>query len=242
MLLPGPTDSWRSYAPTLDRLSDTLRVIAASQRGHGDSDKPTAGYRVEDFAADAVAFLDAVSVERAVVAGHSGSCLVARRVALDASDRVAGVVLEASPTTLRGDPGLQNFIESVVSTLTDPIDLGFARSIIVDTSTGDLAPELIDELTEELLKVPARVWTAMFAALLDYDDLAELNHMTAPTLLVWGGADPLVPRAMQEELLARINDARLKAYPGVAYTPRWETPDRFADDLQAFAEASFRRR
>jgi len=242
LLLPGPTDSWRSYAPTLDRLSDTLRVIAVSQRGHGDSDKPTTGYRVGDFAADAIAFLDATGVERAVVVGHSGSCFVARRVALDAPERVAGVVLEASPTTLRSDPSLQEFVESVVSTLTDPIDPAFARSIIVDTSTGELAPELIDELTAELLKVPARVWKAMFSALLDYDDLTELGQITAPTLLAWGDADPLVPRAMQDVLLARINGARLATYPGVAHTPRWEAPDRFADDLQAFAEISLGRR
>jgi pimeloyl-ACP methyl ester carboxylesterase len=39
-----------------------------------------------------------------VIAGHSGSCLVARRVAIDHDERVAGLVLEASPTTMRGNP------------------------------------------------------------------------------------------------------------------------------------------
>ena len=240
VFLPGPTDSWRSYAPTIDRLPDSRHVIAVSQRGHGDSDKPATGYRVEDFAVDAIEFLEAVGVERAVLTGHSGSCLVARRVALDASELVAGLVLEASPTTLRNDPGLEAFVDSAVSRLTDPIDPDFARSVIVDTSSDELAPELLDELTADLLKVPARVWIEMFAELLQYDDLEDLWRIAAPTLLVWGDADPLVPRAMQDDLVARIPRARLVTYPGVAHTPRWETPGRFADDVEAFAELSLR--
>src|SRR5215210_2283304 len=122
LLLPGPTDSWRSYEPVLDLLPEEIRAISVSQRGHGESDKPATGYGVEDFAADVVPLLDAFGIERAVLAGHSGSCLVARRVALDHPDRVAGLILEASPSTLKGDPGLHEFVDTVVSNLDDPID------------------------------------------------------------------------------------------------------------------------
>ena len=66
---------------------------------------------MEDFAADVVSFLDALDIERAVVAGHSGSCLTARRVAIDHPERIAGLVLEASPTTLKGESGLEGFVE-----------------------------------------------------------------------------------------------------------------------------------
>jgi pimeloyl-ACP methyl ester carboxylesterase len=47
-------------------------------------------------------------------------------------------------------------------------------------------------LTGELMKVPAKVSRAMFAGLLVYDALAEIEYITAPTLLVWGDADGLV--------------------------------------------------
>jgi pimeloyl-ACP methyl ester carboxylesterase len=139
LLLPGPTDSWRSYQPVLDLLPHGVRAIAVSQRGHGESDKPETGYRVEDFAADVEPLLDALDIGRAVVAGHSGSCLVARRVALDQPDRVAGLVLEASPTTLRDNTQLLRFVESVVSQLDDPISPGFARSFVVETSSANVA-------------------------------------------------------------------------------------------------------
>ena len=131
-------------------------------------------------------------------------------MALDHPERVAGLVLEASPTT------------SVVSSLRDPIDPAFARSFVADASSEDLAPALLDDVAAELLHVPARVWKEVFAGLQVYDDLAELEHIAVPALLVWGNADRLVTRAMQDSLADRIRDAELLIYEGVGHTPRWE--------------------
>jgi pimeloyl-ACP methyl ester carboxylesterase len=237
VLLPGPTDSWRSYEPVLEGLSKSSRAIAVSQRGHGDSDKPPSGYQVDDFAADVRLLLDALGIERAVLAGHSGSCLWARRVAIDHPDRVVGLVLEASPSTLRGHAGLEEFVESVVAGLSDPIGVDFARSVIADTSSRNVQPELMDELAGEVMKVPARVWTEMFRGLLAYDDLAELRAIAAPTLLVWGDADEIVGRRDADALAAAIERAELRVYEGVGHTPRWEEPMRFVADVAVFVQA-----
>ncbi len=235
LLLPGPTDSWLSYKPVLDLLPHSIRAIAVSQRGHGDSDKPESGYRVEDFAGDVVELLDALQIERAVLVGHSGSCLAARRVALDHPERIADLVLEASPTRLCSDAALE-FVNTVIAGLTDPIDAGWARSFVVDTSSVTLAPELLDMLLAETLKIPARVWQAMFAALLEYDDIGELPSVGAPTLLIWGDDDALVSRETQEVLADRMPHAELIVYPAVGHAPRWEDSLRFSEDLAAFVE------
>lgn len=236
VLLPGPTDSWRSYEPVLDAIPLSVRTIAVSQRGHGDSDKPRTGYRVQDFAGDVVPLLDALDVERAVLAGHSGSCLVVRRVAIDRPERVAGLVLEASPTTLKGHPGLAAFMASVVSGLEDPIDPDFARAFVVDTSSGEIGPDVVERMAGELLKVPAHVWQESFAALLDYDDLGELGRILAPTMLIWGDGDAIVGQHMQEQLVELIPNADLLVYPGFGHTPRWEDGSRFVSDVAAFVE------
>lgn len=213
VFLPGPTDSWRSYEPVLAHLPRSLRAVAVSQRGHGDSDRPATGYRVDDFAADVTPLLDALGIERAVLAGHSGSCLTARRVALDHPQRIAGLVLESSPATLSGDPGLTRFVESVVAELEDPIDPAVARAFVSDTSSAELAPDVLDELVDELLKVPARVWREMFAGLLAYDDASELDRIAAPALLIWGDGDQLIGRDAQTMLVDRLADAELLVYP-----------------------------
>lgn len=235
VLLPGPTDSWRSYQPILGLMADDLRVVAVSMRGHGDSSKPPTGYRIEDLASDVVPLLDALHIDRAVLAGHSGSCLVARRVALDHPSRVAGLFLEASPTTLRGDENLAQFVETVVSGLSEPIDPEFARSFIKDTSTDAVAPELVELLVEDLLKVPVVAWTEMFGSLAEYDDTTELAALATPTRLVWGDTDHIVPRVMQDLLLHLLPQSELTVYPGAAHTPRWEQPERVAGDLSSFA-------
>jgi pimeloyl-ACP methyl ester carboxylesterase len=154
---------------------------------------------------------------------------------------VAGLVLEASPTTLCGDARLEGFVEAVVSDLKDPISADFARSFVVDTSSEGLDPAVLDQLVDDLLKVPARVWREMFARLLQYDDTPELEHIAAPTLLIWGDADPIVGRDMQELLAERIPDATSVVYPGVGHTPRWEDPTRFAADVATFVERSLAR-
>ena len=109
VLLPGPTDSWLSYQPALERIPPSIRTIAVSQRGHGDSDKPATGYRVEDFAADVVPLLDALRIERAVLAGHSGSCLVKNDVA-DATDLADMWRLNRLPEAWIAPPALRELV------------------------------------------------------------------------------------------------------------------------------------
>jgi non-heme chloroperoxidase len=184
-----------------------------------------------------VPLLDGLGVDRGVLAGHSGSCLVARRVALDSPDRVAGLILEASPMTLRGDARLLTFVRSDISQLDDPISADFARSFVVGTSSQRLPPGMVDLLVEEVLAVPARVSQQTFGSLLGYDDRTELPLIEAPTLLVWGDADPLISRPAQDALAGSIPHADLVVYAGRGHTPRWEDPGRFGGDLVTFARA-----
>lgn len=236
VMLPGPTDSWRSYEPVLRRLTPAVRAVAVSLRGHGDSDKPASGYSVPDYAKDTVQLLDALAIDRALLAAHSGACMTARRVALDHPDRVAGLLLEASPTTLVGDAALKGSVSSVLTTLQDPIDPDFARAWIGDTSSDDAVerPET-DLLVAEVLKVPARVWQQTLGSLLTYDDTAELSRIAVPTRLIWGDADDLVTAAAQQALMGMIPSASLSVYVGSGHAPRWDEPDRFAAEVEAFA-------
>jgi non-heme chloroperoxidase len=157
-------------------------------------------------------------------------------VALDHPGRVAGLILEASPTTLRDDAQLLGFVESVVAELNDPISADFARSFVAGTSSENVAPDVVDVLVEELLKVPAHVWKETFAGLLRYDDIGELSRIEAPTILIWGDADTLVSRDMQDLLARSMRDADLFVYPGVGHTPRWEDPMRFSSDVAMFVK------
>ena len=52
IFLHGITDSWHSFEPVLPHLPETIHAFALSQRGHGEADRPEAGYQPQNFAAE----------------------------------------------------------------------------------------------------------------------------------------------------------------------------------------------
>jgi pimeloyl-ACP methyl ester carboxylesterase len=124
--------------------------------------------------------------------------------------------------------------DSTISKLTDPIDPGFVREFIVSTFTQPVPKSFLETLVQESLKVPARVWKATLEGLLTDDSSEELDKIKAPTLIVWGDKDEIVPRSDQETFLARISNSQLVVYPGVGHALYCEEPMRFASDIAAF--------
>jgi pimeloyl-ACP methyl ester carboxylesterase len=232
LFLHGITDSWFSFSPVLPHLPPAFRALVPSQRGHGDSERPPAGYTKADLAADAVAFLDAMGIERATVVGHSMGSAVAQQVAASYPDRVAHLVLVASYVTARTEDLLA--LNEEIRALTDPVPDAFARAFQLSTIHRPLPEAFVDAVVAESLKLPARVWQAAMAGTLAYDGAPALRRIQAPTLLLWGDRDAVFSRAQQDHLLALIPGATLKVYPETGHALHWEQPERFAGDVAAF--------
>jgi non-heme chloroperoxidase len=235
LFLPAYADSWFSYSRVL-ALLPAHHAFALDQRGHGASERPTCCYRVEDFAADAMAFLDTVGVERATLVGHFGSCFVARRVAVTQPERVARLVLSGSPAgslPTQVAVGLQ----AAVRSLADPVPVDFVREFQAGAAHVPLPEPFLEGLVAESRKLPARVWRDAADGLVAFDDTAELGRIAAPTLLVWGDRDGLLPPQEQQRLAAAIPGASSRVYPDTGHSPHWERPERFAADLDAFMRA-----
>ena len=237
VLLHGVTDSRLSFEPVLPYLPSSLHVFALTQRGHGDSDRPVVGYSPRDFAADLAAFMDAMRLEAAIIVGHSMSTSIAQRFALDHPSRTLGLVLEgAFVAGWRASPAVVELWEDHISKLTDPVDPGFVREFQESTLARPIPPAFLDAAIRESLKVPARVWRAIFAGFLEQDFSAQLHRIAAPTLIMWGERDAICPRREQEALAAAIGGARLATYPGAGHALHWEQPREFAADLVTFIE------
>jgi pimeloyl-ACP methyl ester carboxylesterase len=242
LLLHGGTDSRTSWDPVLPHLPDSVRAIAVSQRGHGESARPRdAGYRHEDMAADAAALIEALTLGPAIVVGHSMGAYVAERVAIDRPDLVLGTVLEGAIGPGSENPVLVE-VRNEVAGLADPIDPEFAREFQLGTTERALPPGLLDAFAAESLKLPAWLWLEVFDGLLEIDMTAELGSVQSPVLLVWGDRDAFDTRAEQEWLLETLADARLVVYEGTGHAVHWEEPERFAADLADFALAQGRSR
>ena len=236
LLVHAIADSWRTFERVLADLPPSIRALALTQRGHSGASRPPTGYRSSDFATDLEAFMDTLEIQAAVVAGGSSGGLVAQRFAIDHPERTVGLVLIGSPLTLRGKPGLQELWDSTLSRLTDPLDPEIVRGFARSTLARPVPAAFVEMMVQENLKVPAFVWTATFEGLMQDDFSPELHQIKAPTLILWGDQDTILPRSDQERLAAAIPGARLVIYPGAGHVFYWEEPERTASDLVAFVE------
>jgi pimeloyl-ACP methyl ester carboxylesterase len=76
VMLPGLGHAASLYKYQLEGLCDEFRVIALDPRGHGESDKPEAGYNYHTLAKDLDGFLRALDLNDVTILGHSGGCKI----------------------------------------------------------------------------------------------------------------------------------------------------------------------
>lgn len=97
LFLHPSTGYGRMWEWTVEALGDGFHAFAPDQRGHGATGRPDGDYSAETYADDAAAFMAAVGIDRAIVVGHSLGGRVAQVLAARYPDRVAALVLVASP-------------------------------------------------------------------------------------------------------------------------------------------------
>lgn len=224
LMLHGISDSSFSFSRVLPLLPATMRVIVPDQRGHGDSDRPSDSYSMDEFALDALELLDVLKVPRVALVGHSMGSFIARRVAAFAGTRVAQLVLiGAGPS---GDTAAVREIAAAIGNLTDPVDPVFVRDFQLATSSHTLPPDFLARVVDESLKLPARVWRASIEGLLAYTSADD--QIECETLVMGGKRDPIFSDAEQQELAHRIRGAHLKLFDGIGHAVHWEDPKALA--------------
>jgi pimeloyl-ACP methyl ester carboxylesterase len=233
LFLHGFTASHRHFDLNLPIFPREFHVFALDLRGHGDSDKPDCCYSHADFVADVIAFMDALSLQRVALVGHSMGSLIAHEIAVDYPDRVEKLVLMGSAPTAVGDPSTPP-LQMLVAGLSDPLDPAFVRQFEQSIFFGPVPQSFIDTATAESLKIPAAIWQKVVAGITTEDHSAKLVDIRAPTLILWGDQDEIFSRADQDRLLALIPDSRLIVFPQVGHGLHVERPHRTVHDIVHF--------
>lgn len=182
----------------------------------------TPPYSLQDMTADALGVLDALQIGKAHVVGVSMGGMIAQRVAVLAPLRVLSLTSVMSSTGARGLPQARPEVTRVL--LSRPAGKGLPAAIDhsiklfnVIGSKGSTpgfrmdAAELRQRVTEaaERSYHPQGIARQMVAIVADDTRTVELAGVTAPTLVVHGKADPLVPFPCGEDTARRIPGARL---------------------------------
>jgi pimeloyl-ACP methyl ester carboxylesterase len=195
------------------------RVLAYDARGHGRSSpaEEPGDYAYEELAADALAILDQLEIERAVLAGASMGAHTALKLALDAPERAGGLVV----ITPAYEPARHGEAESLArwDALADGLRRGGVEGFI--SAYGE--PQVPPAWRETVLKVirqrlalhehPEAVADALQAVPRSrpFGDLGQLAAISAPVAVIASAddADPGHPQAVGEAYAAAIPGAHL---------------------------------
>jgi pimeloyl-ACP methyl ester carboxylesterase len=224
-------------------LEPAFETIAYDHRGIGLSDPAPPGYSIADLADDADALLDALGLASAHVMGVSMGGMVAQELALRAPRRVRTLTLGCTYT---GGPG---------SVRTDPAVVQRLGQLFMAGRTGEAMRELIRyNVSERFASDPANlesfkriavqlpasldVLLAQFQAVGGHDTSARLGEIAAPTLVVHGSDDRILPVANAHAIAARIPGSRLEILDGVGHLFWWERPERSAQLVRELARGA----
>jgi pimeloyl-ACP methyl ester carboxylesterase len=231
LLLCGLGDTHAAWSHQLESLSRRFRVTALDNRGVGRSSLADGAFGVADMAADAAGVLDALGIGRAHVMGFSMGGAIAQELALARPDLVASLVLVG--TWCRTDAYERQLFDTWAWTARRAeSDEQFIRSMLlwvytrrahVDGSIEDWVAQALAE--EHPQSTDAFVRT--IAAIRSHDTADRLGSLAAPTLVIAGAEDLIFPPRVQDDLAARLPDARLHLLPGEAHQPFQEAPETF---------------
>lgn len=201
--------AWHSQIPT---LSQHLRVIAFDNRGSGRSDRPEE-YSMPLFARDAAGLLRALGIASAHVLGISMGGMIAQQMALDYPRLVRSLVLGATSPCLAAWPPRQAVRDAVAETTAAEPRQAFEIMLWTGYSDRYVAEHKEDlwlQFQVELpLMPPPEFWEKQLGAVLQFDARDRLKEITAPTLVIGGADDPVIPRAACEYLARHIPGAEL---------------------------------
>lgn len=258
LLLHGWPEFWLTWEPVMIRLAERFRLIAPDLRGFGGSDKPNGPWGAEGHAADMLALLDALDVERIGIVGHDVGGAVMQVMARTAPARVAGLFFFDFVY-----PGIGSRL-GTPDRLTEIWYQSFHQMEMAPTLVGasaescrtyishflrhwayrqDAFDDVLSAFTDNFMKpgnlaggfAYYRASHAGRVAMMK-GEASALPPITAPTCVRWAERDPLFPSEWTDRLGETFAELDLALFPKVGHFPHREDPNRAAAEMARFFE------
>jgi pimeloyl-ACP methyl ester carboxylesterase len=238
LLIAGLGDPAEAWQPQLDGLADRYLLTAFDNRGVGRTPLPEGRLSATTIADDAAALLRTLEVPSAHVAGYSMGSAIAQEMALRHPELVRSLVLMstyARPDALfRSQLDFWRWLPEVA-----PSERAFFEAFFTWVYTPRAYEDgTVGQLVEEALAFPHKQSVEAFQAQVDvcftHDTVDRLPEIAAPTLVLSGELDILLPPRFGRSVAARIPNACFDVIPGEAHQPFQEVPDEFNARVEAF--------
>ena len=216
VLVPGYGLSGINWFAIQDILAREYRVIVIDNRGTGRSDKPEIPYTTKMMAGDVAGLLDILGIAAANVWGHSMGGMIAQEFALNYPDRLNNLILGGT------NCGGSRVVPSTPEAMAFLFDPELAKLPVEDRVRATLPwtwnkefmennPDVIERLVALASEYPTPPHTMVSQgnALMTHDTYDRLPDIKAPTLVIAGSKDRLVPFDNSKLLASRIPNAEL---------------------------------
>ena len=229
--------AWRLVLPA---LASRHHVYAVDFLGFGQSDKPQIDYRVSTLSAFVGGFLDAAKIPRATLVGHSLGGWVAARFASEHPGRIDRLVLVDS-AGYRED---QDRLARQMLSQMDPASAAAAEQFVA--SIRAMTPQqrqtvrglAVAYFSRRLSRPDGYALASLVESLLTDDEFLgpELKQIAAPTLVIWGRNDTVMPLRAAEAFASDIAGAKKVVLDGCGHRPELDCPRAFTAALRDFLD------
>jgi len=241
LLVNGLGSDLTEWLHQIPAFSVRYRVIVFDNRGAGESESPPGPYTTAQMADDAAALLDRIRVARAHLLGVSLGGMIAQQIALRHPAKVDRVVLAC--TAPGGTLSVRPSPEALAAFARDPsadLEAQIRRTIpyLYTERYCREMPEEVEAFVRRRLAVPAdpEGAAAQLSAAIGHDAGGGLAEIAAPTLVITGAADLLVPPENSKRIAERIPGSRLVLLPGAPHRLFAENAEAFNREVLAFLE------
>jgi pimeloyl-ACP methyl ester carboxylesterase len=233
VLIPYLAADNACYAFQLPEYTKHFTCISIDLPGSGESDKPPGPYSTVGYADQVAAFLGAIGVESAHVAGVSLGAAVATHLAARHPARVRSLTLNSAwdTTDLFLTVCLENWraLARGLPTVADAVILGIFPWCFTPEMYA-ARPEFVSALEDFVRSRPAQPLDAFLAqsqAVIDHDAAPVLGQITAPTLITVGAHDQVTSTRFVEPLSTGIATTEVVVFEHLAHAGLHEDPDTF---------------
>jgi pimeloyl-ACP methyl ester carboxylesterase len=233
VLIPYLAADNACYAFQVAEYAKHFTCISVDPRGVGETDKPSGPYSTQLLADDIAAFMQAIGIERAHVAGLSLGAATGTWVAAKYPDKVKSLSLHSNWT--KTDPFLKAVVESWqtiakgLSSVTEMVIQG----IFPWCFTPELyaaKPDYIESLAAFVRSRPAmplETFLQQSNAVIGHDAEAQLDKITAPTQITFGRYDLVTSTRFSDVLKNNIAKNEMIVFEGCSHAPIYENVSAF---------------
>jgi 3-oxoadipate enol-lactonase len=223
LLISGVSGGTWSWEESIEALSPHFRIIAFDNIGSGCSSMPDRLYTIKEMADHATFVLDDARVKRASVMGLSMGGMIAQELAIRYPDRVRRLVLGCThcggSRRIPPQPNvIQKFADNKGLSPEEIIDKNLMLFVTPQFKKSE--SDVLKRYKERQLRAPFQPDYALHRqldAIGSFDACERIHNIQAPTLVLTGERDILVPPENGRLLSVRIPNAVLKSFPNAGH-------------------------